>query len=124
MYLFDSYDIDEKRIRPVFALQEVTYPVDIAIPCALIIHELVSNALQHAFPNEREGTITISLKEIEGVTDLAIHDDGIGLSQDRDIDSDKVLGIQLVTMLTNQLNGSIDIDRSAGTLISIVFTCT
>jgi PAS domain S-box-containing protein len=121
MYLFDSYDVDTEKIRPVFSLQKVTYSVDIAIPCALIVHELVSNALQHAFPENRKGTITISLKEDAGISNLTIQDDGIGISQATEQDNDKVLGIQLVNMLSDQLNGSITVQRSGGTLYSFVF---
>jgi two-component sensor histidine kinase len=121
MYLFYLYDVDLERIKPVFSLQEITYSIDIAIPCALIVHELVSNVLQHAFPKDRKGTVAITLKEVGETTSLTIHDDGIGLSQESEQNSDKVLGIQLVNMLTDQLRGSVNIDRNEGTTFSIVF---
>jgi PAS domain S-box-containing protein len=121
LYLFDSYDVKPEKIESHFDLQTVTYAVDIAIPCGLIVHELVSNALQHAFPGNRSGTISISLRDENGATKLSVGDDGVGLPAGKDIENEQHLGLQLVDMLTDQLKGTVSTDRSSGTRFSIEF---
>ncbi|MEW6601444.1 MAG: histidine kinase dimerization/phosphoacceptor domain -containing protein [Nitrospirota bacterium] len=101
--------------------------IDSAIPCGLIINELISNSLKHAFPNEMSGHISIELKRTsagseESEYDLTVSDDGIGISKDIDIKSTKSLGLQLVTNLTmHQLRGSIELRRNGGTSFYIRF---
>ncbi|HDR06907.1 MAG TPA: sensor histidine kinase, partial [Candidatus Coatesbacteria bacterium] len=86
--------------------------IDTAIPLALVINELVANALEHAFPDGRRGTITIGLKRA-GTTGavLKIADDGVGLGEEVDFQNTKTLGLQLVSMLTQQLGAEIRVLR-------------
>ncbi|RJR19244.1 MAG: hypothetical protein C4581_05095 [Nitrospiraceae bacterium] len=102
--------------------------IDTVIPCGLIINELVSNSLKHAFPEGRGGRILIELNNTyagenrNSEYELTVGDDGIGLSKDIDIRNTKSLGLQLVTNLTmHQLRGSIELRRNEGTVFNIRF---
>jgi two-component system sensor kinase len=103
----------------------VQFSLDFAIPCGLIINELLSNALKHAFPNGRQGNIRIQLKsDDDDKYVLTVMDNGIGLSEDIDLDNTPSLGLQLISTLTKQLQGKISMKRDNGTSISILFPKT
>ena len=102
--------------------------IDTAIPCGLIINELISNSLKHAFPEGRSGRIIIDLKKTDAGNkgdneyELTVSDDGIGFPGDIDITRTKSLGLQLVTnLITHQLRGSIELRRTDGTAFFIRF---
>ena len=95
--------------------------LDEAIPTGLIINELLSNALKHAFVNRKEGALSVRLKESGGKLHLSVMDDGVGMKEDLgDIQTDS-LGAQLVIALTQQLDGELSTERISGTTIKIVF---
>ena len=102
---------------------DVNLGLDTALPCGLIITELVTNALKYAFPNRPHGTIYISLNAEPGTEDfsLIVWDDGIGIDNSFDITKATSLGMRLVKMLTDQLNGKLAFDGTAGTKIEIQF---
>jgi PAS domain S-box-containing protein len=103
-------------------IRGVSLDIASAIPCGLIMNELVSNALGHAFPGGRKGRITIRMRESDdGRITLAVSDDGIGLPEGLDFQNTKTLGLQLVISLAGQLGGTISLDRTAGTAFSIDF---
>jgi two-component sensor histidine kinase len=86
-----------------------------AIPCGLIISELVSNCLKHAFPEKKEGRITIRMdSDAKGAKTLVIKDNGIGLPEGLDFRKAETLGLQLVADLVHQINGSIDLKEAKG----------
>jgi two-component sensor histidine kinase len=115
-------EIAPSAIRLDFELEEIFLTVDKAIPCGLIVNELVSNALKHAFPNAREGTIRLELKGApEHRIVLGVADDGIGMPADFEPEKAKSLGVQLVVSLAQQLDGVIDIAREHGTAVRISF---
>ena len=96
--------------------------LDTAIPCGLIINELISNALKHAFPDKKHGTINIRLYYTnEHEIQLTISDNGVGIPAEIDYHSTRSLGLNIVTTLVRQLKGSIELDRSCGTEFSIRF---
>jgi len=96
--------------------------LDTALPCGLIITELVTNALKYAFPGRLEGTLYVSLGSTgDGNFQLVVWDNGVGMKQDFDITSATSLGMRLVKMLTDQLNGSLSFECSQGTRITITF---
>lgn len=96
-------------------------PMEVAIPCGLIINELVSNALKHAFPNGRSGRIGVDLRlRPDGRMELTVCDDGRGFPPDLDFRQVDSLGMQLVTTLARQLNGTIMLDRGSGTTFRLV----
>lgn len=121
--LFRSYRVRSGRINLKIDVEDVLLGVEPAIPCGLIINELITNALKHAFPEGREGEIKVMIRSIgKDKTELAVSDDGIGMPKDLDLTSPTTLGLQLITMLAeDQLHGKIKLDRSQGTKIQIRF---
>lgn len=101
---------------------EVSLQVGKAIPCALIINELVTNALKYAFPGERRGIITVTFKTTgDNKVTLVVADDGVGLPDDFNIDTPKALGMQIINALVKQLHGSLRVDTKGGTAFTITF---
>lgn len=97
--------------------------IDTAVPCGLILNELVSNALKHAFPGGRPGEIRVALRQAGlGRFVLQVDDDGVGLPPDLDIDHSPSLGLQLVHTLADQIGGALSVDRMAGTSFRLAFT--
>ncbi len=82
--------------------------IETGIPCGLIISELVSNSLKHAFPQGREGELQISLQTYDNKYELIISDDGVGFPEDLDYRNTESLGLQLVNSLVNQVNGELE----------------
>ncbi len=125
--LYLSYGMNEQTIRPDISVDSLSFDVDTLIPCALIINELVSNALKHAFPDARagnggKGEIRIALRRDGGdACVLSVGDNGIGLPRDFAVEKAESLGIKLVTVLARQLKGAIRLDRDGGTEFTIVF---
>jgi two-component sensor histidine kinase len=101
----------------------VRLTIDTAIPCGLILNELISNSLKYAFPAGRPGKIRISLHaKTDGQYVLVVGDDGIGLPDALEVKTAKSLGLQLVDNLTQQLHGSLALDRHPGTTFTVVFS--
>jgi two-component sensor histidine kinase len=119
--LLRSYDAHTQGIALSTQIDDVLLGIDTAIPCGLILGELVSNALKHAFPGKRSGEITVGLRARSGETILTVGDDGIGLPADLDFRSPESLGLELVTTLVQQLDGTIELDGREGTLFKISF---
>ena len=120
--LISSYLACPERIDLSINSNNVLLPIDAAIPCGLVVSELISNALKHAFPNNTQGRITIDLAYRTAATVvLSVADNGIGISGDFDINQTPTLGLQLVSMLADQLGGELTIRRSAPTCFAIHF---
>jgi two-component sensor histidine kinase len=102
---------------------DVALAVDKAIPCGLILNELITNALKHAFPHERRGTVRVELDQTpDRRVRLVVKDDGIGMPGDLDIQHADTLGMQLVSTLAEQLAAKLQIKRAAaGTSFEVVF---
>jgi len=111
---------EEKEIRFEIDADDVFLDIDKAIPCCLIINELLTNAIKHAFPDKKTGLIKIRFKRAdEKALILSIEDDGIGLPADVEIDQADTLGLQIVRLLTGQLDGFFQIAKADGACISI-----
>jgi two-component sensor histidine kinase len=122
MNLFQVYGVKGDRITLEQELDVAALNLDTAIPCGLIINELVSNALKHAFPDKNSGLISILFKvDKEQHYTLIVRDNGIGLPSCFNINSLNTLGLQLVDILTNQLEGTLELDRRSGTEFCIKF---
>ena len=120
--LYASYGMSSERVRPVIEFRSIYLDIDTAIPCGLIINELVSNCLKYAFPALRKGQITIDLLEIsESEYMLKIHDDGIGIEESINFGNTNSLGLKLVKILSEQLGGKAEIHRNNGTEFRINF---
>ncbi|MBM3943281.1 MAG: sensor histidine kinase [SAR202 cluster bacterium] len=100
----------------------VSLDVDTAVPCGLILNELISNSLQHAFPNGAQGELSVSLSEADTSNlQLRVSDNGVGLPADVDLDSEKFLGLNLVKILAEQVDGTVTVSRKEGTTLTTVF---
>ena len=117
-HLFRSYATRSDVVSREIDAQGGSLSVDRAIPCGLIVNELVTNALQHAFPDGQAGTIQVGYKESDGHGELTVADDGVGADADLDADTGS-LGLQLVRGLVQQLGGELTIDRTAGLRFTI-----
>ncbi len=120
-HLFRSYGVNTNVTKLRIQVEDVFLGVDTAIPCGLIINELVSNSLKHAFPDGREGEIHIEFRANDGQFRLVIRDNGVGFPTDLDFRNTKTLGLQLVSTLVHQLEGTIKLDRSGGTAFEVTF---
>jgi PAS domain S-box-containing protein len=120
--LFYSYGVDSNRIRTIIVLDEVMMGLETAIPCGLIVSELVTNTLKYAFPHQEEGEFRIELHAYEdGFYELMISDNGVGIPENFDLDETETLGLQLVKSLVNQLEGTVKLIREGGTMFKIKF---
>jgi two-component sensor histidine kinase len=99
----------------------VALDIEKVVPCGLLIAELFSNALKHAFPDGRRGTIEIAVGRKDDVVELTVADDGIGLPADFDASAPRTLGLQLITALVQQLDGSLSVENGAGARFSVSF---
>ncbi len=102
---------------------DIALDVNIGIPCGLIVNELVSNSLKHAFPAGQAGTVRVGLGQEgpEGAYLLTVSDNGIGCPAGLDFKNTSSLGLQLVNVLTGQLHGTISLKQTAGSEFSITF---
>lgn len=119
--LLHSYQIYSNLVEIKYNVSQVFLTLDQAIPCGLIVNELVSNALKHAFPNGNTGIIRIELKEENELVYLGIMDDGVGLPDTLDTKNTETLGLQLVWSLAEQLDAKLDIKSDRGTEYLITF---
>lgn len=116
-----SYSNFNSFVDTKFKIDEVSLSLDISIPCGLIVNELVSNALKYAFKGRKKGKLTISLILNNGLVTLKIADDGVGISKDINIAETNTLGLQLVTTLIEQIDGTLVLERNKGTIFTITF---
>jgi PAS domain S-box-containing protein len=119
-YLNKFYDAS-KKISIAMDLEEVTLGVDKAIPFGLILNELLTNCIKHAFPDAKGGKIRIDLRLEKGDVVFILCDNGVGLPLDLDIKAVKSLGLTLVCSLVKQLKGTIDIHSDGGAQFKITF---
>lgn len=121
--LIKFYGTDRDKIALKVDVGDVLLGVDAAIPCGLIVNELVSNSLKHAFPEGREGKVKIALRSTdEKEIELVVSDNGVGMPEDLDFRNTESLGLHLVTILAeDQLQGKIELDRTKGTKFQIKF---
>ncbi len=121
--LYGSFGVDSNRIVSEIEVSDISIGIEFATPCGLVITELVTNALKHAFPNDGTGVIRVNLKSTdEHEFELEVSDNGVGVPENIDLESLETLGLQMVRILVqDQLEGTIELDRSAGTRFMIKF---
>lgn len=120
--LFRTYGINISGLKLEYDLDEVPLNIDTAIPCGLVINELISNALKYAFKERNEGSLLVVLKKLDdGKLKLVIADDGVGFPDDIDYRDTDSLGLQLVVTLVGQIKGEIDLDNTNGSRFTIIF---
>lgn len=119
--LIASYQVNTGKVTLKENLSKVDLVLDQAIPCGLLVNELITNSLKYAFVDGRPGEISIILNEIKNNIHLSISDNGVGLPIDFDILNSDTLGLQLVSTLVEQLDGQIVVDNSIGIKYLITF---
>ena len=119
--LFDAYGVDPARLRLDIKADDISLAVDMAVPCGLIINELVSNAIKHAFPEDGGGTIEIIIRRLEaGRMEIVVADDGTGFVTGSDPAGSGTLGLRLIDTLTAQLDGRLRVATETGTRFSVL----
>jgi len=122
--LFQSYKINPGKIALIIQTDGNVY-VDVskAIPCGLILNELISNALKHAFPRDRHGELQIIIHETENTEiEIVVRDNGFGLPDDVDIYQPQSVGLHLINgLVKNQFDGQMEVRRDNGTEFRITF---
>jgi len=122
-YLMQSYHSDHKRIHLDLNVDKVHIPVDSAIPCSLIINELITNALKYAFEGREQGTLSLTLHENESNIQVVVSDNGVGMPEGYNIQESETLGMQLIVGLVQQLRGTLETDFTDGTTFTFNFSC-
>jgi two-component sensor histidine kinase len=117
--LFRFYGVKPGTVSLEIDTGDIAVDINTAIPLGLIINELVSNSLKYAFPRGKEGKISILIQKEDDRIRLIIRDNGIGIPEDMDWKNPPSLGLRLVTSLTEQLNGTIELDRTGGTCFTL-----
>ena len=121
-HLRGAYAMQSSRVELVLRVSDLHLDMDRAVSCGLIVNELVSNALKHAFSGERAGRVLIELQPFgQNRHALVVADDGVGLPPELDLGTTDSLGLQLVHDFTSQLHGTLTLSRASGTTFTIVF---
>ncbi len=122
VHLFHTYKVNPNIIRMVTEMKNVFLDINKAIPCGLVLNELVSNSLKHAFPDNKKGEIRVKLFTTkQGKNKLVVSDNGIGLPLTVNLREPETLGLQLVVDLVKQVDGTIRLERTSGTSVYITF---
>ena len=124
--IITSHSNDSEKISLVLDLDSINVELDTAVPCGLIINELISNSLKYAFPGDRKGNIKVTLKKLDDeIIELIVSDDGIGISGEFEYMNKNTLGMQLLQGIAeDQLMGKINITTNNGMTYSIRFKNT
>jgi PAS domain S-box-containing protein len=123
MNLFQVFGNQGNAIALKLNVAAISLNIETAIPCGLIINELVSNSLKYAFPNGKQGEIRIIFEQINAQQfHLSVSDNGVGLPPNFNLETTETLGVRLVRMLTRQLKGVLEVDREQGTRLKITFS--
>jgi two-component sensor histidine kinase len=120
--LVSAYGVNPRRITLSIRADKVSLPIQAAIPCGLIVNELVANALKHAFPGDARGRIDVELdRDAEGKIVLSVSDDGVGMPDGVDLANAATLGLQLVALLADQLGGALVVNPARPTRFCVRF---
>jgi Signal transduction histidine kinase len=128
--LFNSYGVDKSSTELDINIKDILLDINTAIPCGLIVNELVTNSIKHGFPSNRSlatvesskvNKIAVSITKEDNFYNMSVYDNGIGFPKDLDFQNTDSLGMQLVISLTSQLRGTVELERDNGTLFRIIF---
>ena len=120
--IISAYSPSQSSLQVEMRIGRIMVSLEAAVPCGLIIHELVSNSLKHGFPDVRNGMISIDFDRDEtGLYTLVVGDNGIGLPKGLDMEAPGTLGLSLVNTLTKQLKGVAEFVGTSGTVCKISF---
>ncbi|MCU0545258.1 MAG: PAS domain S-box protein [Oscillatoriaceae cyanobacterium Prado104] len=121
--LFHSYNVSGNRVQLQVLAEPIALNIETATPCGLIANELVSNTVKHAFPNGKEGTVSVECYQTgDRKIHLLVKDNGVGFPKDLDFRKTNSMGFQVVCTLTEQLEGTIELNSENGTVFHLIFT--
>ncbi len=120
-HLCHSYGVSPQAIAMQTHAQDIWLNTEVAVACGLIVHELVSNALKHGFPDGRAGAIHVSMDHKNCQYRLTVADNGVGLPVECNLHTPTSLGFKLVLALANQLSGHLEVDSHGGTRFRVTF---
>ncbi|NVB83488.1 MAG: histidine kinase, partial [Kofleriaceae bacterium] len=121
-WLVKTYASGKGEIHFSSSTENVCLDIDRAIPCGLIVNELITNALTHAFPGDRSGNIRVTIVQSDDTMTLTVTDDGVGMPADFEVSGRKSFGLAITRTLTAQLGGTLDIESSdSGTSARVTF---
>lgn len=120
--LFRTYGASGRRILAEIDIPSLSLEIDYAIPAALILNELVTNSLHHAFPEDRSGTISVSMMHENDLCTLRVDDDGIGFPESEEMFDADSLGMQLIKTLADQIEGTLEFSGSNGASVALTFS--
>jgi two-component sensor histidine kinase len=134
--LFQAYNVNQEKVKFELELDNLEMNIETCIPCGLIITEILTNSIKHAFPavegrgpangtfassGDLEGRIRVELSHVNKKVTLKIMDNGIGLNEDINLENPNSFGLQLVNLLVNQLRGTIELQNENGAEFKIYF---
>jgi two-component sensor histidine kinase/PAS domain-containing protein len=119
--LIHTYSVNSKKVKLVLNLSDLFLNLDLSIPCGLIINEIISNSLKYAFTNRMDGIIFVNLAIENEIVRIEVGDNGVGIPEHVDIKQTQTLGLQLVDTLIEQIDGTLELDRTNGTKFIIKF---
>jgi PAS domain S-box-containing protein len=119
--LFHTYNADPSLIKLKINAENILLDINTAIPLGLIVNELITNSLKHAFPDGKPGKINVNFHTQDDHYEFTVEDNGIGFPEDLDYQNTDSLGLQLINSLTSQIDGEIELDRNKGTEFKIKF---
>jgi PAS domain S-box-containing protein len=126
-HLFAAYGVEHDRVKREWSLQPVNLAIDAAVPCGLIVNELICNCLKYAFPGGRAGVLRLRLAQEAGEVILGVIDDGVGLPRElgEDLQGARTFGFRLIGALAAQLHGAVRLSRGteggSGTTVEVRF---
>ncbi|HMQ78052.1 MAG TPA: PAS domain S-box protein [Ignavibacteria bacterium] len=117
-----SFGIPDDKVKVNVRIKDIYFSIDTALPCGLMINELITNSLKHAFPGERQGRILIEIKKLENRSyELVYNDNGVGASEDKIAENPSKLGILLINTLVEQLEGDVETRYGDGAEFKLTF---
>ncbi|TVR67240.1 MAG: PAS domain S-box protein [Spirochaetaceae bacterium] len=121
-HLFEVYNVDGNRIEVAYSVETIPITIRQAVPVALLLNELISNSLKYAFPDDASGKIAVGVRRDENnYVHLDVSDDGVGLEPHFDCAAAETLGHTLISGLTSQLEGTLEVQGEGGASFSVVF---
>lgn len=120
-HLYQTYGVSSSKVRFNVKVNDVKLEIDTAIPCGLLINELISNSLKHGFPENKTGKIEVEMERTADKYVLKVRDNGKGFPENINFQNTETLGMQLVNTLVEQIEGTVDLKNDNGTEFTIVF---
>ncbi len=110
-----------KDIKRDIQIENIYLNIDIAIPCGLLVNEIISNSIKYAFMDGRKGTIKVEFHQEDGIYSLIISDDGVGMPSGTDLDNYNTMGLKMINLLSKKLKADISLNKKNGTTYKVTF---